>query len=151
MSLALQVAVFFASLGVIVLAACLVPMAFLMRSHLDTLVRTAEQSKTDMQTLVRDSHELIRTVTELSQRASRQLDEVDLVIAAMREWTERANHFVNEVGSVVEPPVFTIVRNLNLLRTGVAGFLHALLSSSHGNQSNKLHNETNYKGELHHV
>jgi hypothetical protein len=32
-----------------------------------------------------------------------------------------AGNFVNEVGSVVEPPVFTIVRNRNLLRTGMTG------------------------------
>src|SRR5882762_3084524 len=118
MSITLQVALFLASLAIIVLVACLVPMAFLMRSHLNSLVRTAEQSKTDMQTLVHDSHELIRTVTDLSQRASRQLDEVDRVVATVREWTDRADHFVNEVGSVVEPPVFTIARNMNLLRTG---------------------------------
>jgi uncharacterized protein YoxC len=143
MSIALQVALFLASLAITVLVACLVPMAFLMRSHLNRLVCTAEQSKSDMQALVHDSHELIRTITELSKRASQQLDEVDQVVATVREWTERADHFVNEVGSVVEPPVFTIVRNMNLLRTGVTGFVHALLNSPHHNRSMKLHNETN--------
>jgi uncharacterized protein YoxC len=142
MSIALQVALFLASLAIIVLVACLVPMAFLMRSHLSTLVRMAEQSKTDMQALVHDSHELIRNVTELSQRASRQLDEVDQVVGTVHEWTKRADHIVNEVGSVVEPPVFTIVRNMNLLRTGVAGFLHTLFDSSRRNQTNS-HRETN--------
>ncbi len=144
MSIALQVALFLASLAIVILVGCLVPMAFLMRSHLDSLVRTAEQSKTDMQTLVHDSHELIRTITDLSKRASRQLDEIDLVVATVREWTERADHFVNEVGSVVEPPVFTIARNMNQLRTGMTGFLHALLNSFHRNQSNKLHSETKH-------
>jgi uncharacterized protein YoxC len=138
MSTALQVALFLASLAIIVLVACSVPMAFLMRSHLNSLVRTAEQSKTDMQTLVQDSHELIRTVTDLSKRASRQLDEVDQMIATLHEWTERADHFVNKVGSVVEPPVFSIVRNLNILRSGARGFFYALLDSADRRQSPKL-------------
>src|ERR1700722_7120958 len=141
MSIALQVALFLASLAIIVFVACTVPMVFIMRSHLNSLVCTAEQTKNDMQTLVRDSHELIRTITELSKRASGQLDEVDQVVATVREWTDRADHFLNEVGSAVEPPVFTIVKNMNLLRTGVTGFVHALLN--HHNRSTKLHNETN--------
>jgi uncharacterized protein YoxC len=143
MSIALQVALFLASLAIIALVACLVPMAFVMRSHMNSLVRMAEQSKNDMQILVHDSHELIRTITELSKRASQQLDEVDHVVATVREWTSRADHFLTEVGSVVEPPVVTIVRNMNLLRTGVTGFVHALLNSSHHNRPTKLHNETN--------
>ena len=138
MSIALQVALFLASLAIIVFVACLVPMIFLMRSHLNRLVCTAEQSKTDMQALVHDSHALIRTVTELSKRVNRQLDEVDQVVATVHEWTDRTDHFLNEVGSVVEPPVFTIVRNMNLLRTGVTGFVHALLNLSHHNRSTKL-------------
>src|ERR1700686_4296711 len=98
MSIALQVALFLASLAIIVLAASLVPMPFLMHSHLNSLVRTEEQSKNDMQALVHDSHELIRNVTEIAQRASRQLDEVDQVIATVREWTDRADHCGGEGG-----------------------------------------------------
>ncbi len=144
MSNALQAALFLASLAIIVLTACLIPMLFLMHSHLNNLVRIAEQSRANLLTLVHDSHELIRTVTELSHRASRQLDEVDQMIATVRGWTERAHHFLNEVGSVVEPPVFSIVRNMNLLRTGVTGFFHTLLDSIHHDQSHKLQDRTHH-------
>jgi uncharacterized protein YoxC len=135
MSITLQVALFLASLAIIVLVVCLVPLAFRMRSGLDSLVCAAKESKADMRTLVEHSHELMRNVTELSKRASKQLDEVDQVVATVREWTEHADHFLHEVGSVVEPPVFTIVRNMNLLRSGVTGFMHALLHFSRRDQS----------------
>jgi uncharacterized protein YoxC len=131
MSNTLQVALFLASVAIIILVACVVPMAFLMRQHLKSLVNSAEQSKSDMQTLVQHSQELIRNITEISRRASKQMDEIDQVVATVREWTDGADHFLKQVGSVVEPPVFTIVRNMNLLRTGVTGFLHALRDSFH--------------------
>jgi uncharacterized protein YoxC len=137
---ALQVAFFLASLAIVILVAWVVPMAFLMRQHLKSLVNSAEQSKSDMQTLVRHSQELIRNVTEILRWASKQMDEVGQVVATVREWTESADHFLKEVGSVVEPSVFTIVRNMNLLRSGVSGFLHALRDSFHRNQSNKIEN-----------
>lgn len=142
MSNALQVALFLASVAIVILVACVVPMAFLMRQHLKSMVDAAERSKSDMKTLVQHSQELIRNITEISKRASKQMDEVDQVVATVREWTESADHFLKEVGSVVEPPVFTIVRNMNLLRSGVTGFIHALRDSFHRNESNKIQNTT---------
>jgi len=131
MSNALQVALFLASAAIIILVACVVPMAFSMHQSMKTLVDSAERSKCDMQTLVQHSQELIRNITDIARRASGQMDEIDHVIATVRDWTESADHFLKEVGSVVEPPVFTIVKNMNVLRSGVTGFLRALRDTFH--------------------
>lgn len=141
MLIALQVALFLASITFIVLALCLIPIAFHLRRKLEQLVITTADLKEKLHILVQDSHEMVRNVTQLSKRANQQLDEVSVVVQTVRQWTDRADKIVNEVGSVVEPPVHALVRNTNLLRTGIATFLQFL---SHRNQQNKTTKESDH-------
>ena len=141
MSTALQVALFVASLTFIVLALCIIPVAFHLRRKLEQLVTTAADLKVKLQLLVEDSHEMVRNVTQLSKRANQQLDEVSQVVQTARQWTERADKIVNEIGSAVEPPVHSLVRNMNLVRTGIATFLQFL---SHRNQHNQTMKESDH-------
>jgi uncharacterized protein YoxC len=141
MSTALQVALFLASITFIVLALCIIPVAFHLRSKLERLVVTVGQLKEKLEALGQDSHAMVRNVTELSKRANQQLDEVDRVVKTARQWTERADRLVDEIGSVVEPPVHSLVRNANLLRTGIATFLQFL---SHRNQQNQKTKESDH-------
>ena len=141
MSTALQVALFVASLTFIVLALCIIPVVFHLRRKLELLVVTAAALKEKLQVLVEDSHEMVRNVTQLSKRANQQLDEVSEVVQTVRQWTERADKIVNEVGSAIEPPVHSLVRNVNLFRTGIATFLQFL---SHRNQHNQTTKESDH-------
>jgi uncharacterized protein YoxC len=141
MLIALQVALFLASITFIILALCLIPIAFHLRRKLEQLVITTADLKEKLHILVQDSHEMVRNVTQLSKRANEQLDEVGVVVQTVQEWTDRADKIVKEVGSVVEPPVHSLVRNANLLRTGIATFLQFL---SHRNQQNKTTKESDH-------
>jgi uncharacterized protein YoxC len=141
MSIALQVALFFASMTFIVLALCIIPVAFHLRRKLEQLVITTTDLKEKLNILVQDSHEMVRNVTQLSKRANQQLDEVSIVVQTVRGWTERADKIVNEVGSAVEPPVHLLVRNMNLFRTGIATFLQFL---SHRNQHRQTTKESDH-------
>jgi uncharacterized protein YoxC len=141
MSTALQVALFVASLTFIVLALCIIPVVFHLRRKLEQLMATTKELKEKLQVLVEDSHEMVRDVTELSKRANQQLDEVGRVVQTVHQWTERADRIVNEVGSAVEPPVHSLVRNMNLVRTGIATFLQFL---SHRNQHNQTMKESDH-------
>ena len=133
MSAALQVSLFLASLAFIGLVACIIPMAFQARSQFKQLVLTVEQLKPNLVLLVPDSREMVRNVSELSKRASQQMDEVGRVVHTARQWTDRGDRIVNAVGSAIEPPVFSLVRKLSVLRTGTTTFLQALF---HPNQNN---------------
>jgi uncharacterized protein YoxC len=141
MSTALQVALFIASLTFVVLALCIIPVAFHLRRKLEQLVITVGELKEKLQLLVEDSHTMVRNVTELSKRANQQLDEMGQVMQTARQWAARADKIVNEIGSVVEPPVHSLVRNVNLFRTGVAAFLQFL---SHRNQHNPTRKESDH-------
>lgn len=137
MSTALQVALFVASLAFIVLAVCIIPVAFHLRRKLEQLVTTAGELKDKLEVLVKDSHEMVRNVTELTNRANQQLDEVSHVVQTVRQWTDRADQLVNEVESAIEPPVHAFVRKLNLVRTGIATFLQFLSNRNQHNQTEK--------------
>src|ERR1017187_1164027 len=137
MSIALQVALFVASLAFIVLVVCLIPLAFQARRKLEQLLAATEELKIKAQALVEDSHEMVKNVTDLSKRANEELDEVSHVVGTVRQWTERADQLVNEVGSAIEPPVHSIVRNMNLFRTGVTTFLQVLLNRNQHNQTKR--------------
>ena len=141
MSTALQVAVFVASVAFTVLVICLIPIVFQARRKVEQLVITAGELKEKLQALVEDSHEMVRNVTELSKRANQQLDEVSRVVQTARQWAERADRLVNEVGSAIEPPVHSLVRNMNLFRTGIATFLQFL---THRNQPNQTTKESDH-------
>jgi uncharacterized protein YoxC len=141
MSTALQVALFVASVAFTVLVICLIPIAFRARRQLEQLVVTAEELKGKLQVLVEDSRELVRNVNELSKRANQQLDEVNHVVQTARGWTDRADRLVNEIGSAVEPPVHSLLRNMNILRTGVTTFLQFL---SHRNQHHQTTKESDH-------
>jgi uncharacterized protein YoxC len=141
MSTALQVALFLASITFIILALCIIPVAFHLRRKLEQLVVTTTDLKEKLHVLVEDSHAMVKNVTDLSKRANEQLDEISVVVQTVRQWTDRADKIVDEIGSVVEPPVHSLVRNTNLLRTGIATFLQFL---SHRNQHSKTTKESDH-------
>jgi len=141
MTTALQVVLFVACITFVVLALCIIPVAFHLRRKLEQLVVTVGQLKDKLEALVEDSHTMVRNVTELSKRANQQLDEVSRVVQTARGWSDRADKLVNEIGSVVEPPVHSLLRNLNLLQTGVATFLQFL---SHRNEHHQTTKESDH-------
>jgi len=135
MSAVLEVALISASAAIVVLVACLVPVIFLARRQLKQLALTAENLKTNLESLMLDSRELVRNVRILSERANLHLENVGRVVHTVRQWTERADRIVDELGSVVEPPVLSFVRNMNLLRMGVTTFFQRLLHQDRENET----------------
>ena len=138
MSIVLQVALFFASLAIIVLVACLIPIAFQARRHLEQLVDIAGQLKVDLAVIARDGKDLMQNLNALASRANRQMEDVEQVVRTVRQWSERTDRLVNVLGAALEPPVVAVMRNLNFLRTGVTTFFQALLQR---NQHNPSHNQ----------
>jgi len=129
MSTALQVALFVASVLFILLAVCMMPIAFLAWRQLAHLAIIAGQMKADLYLLLQESRELVRNVNDLSKRANQQMDDVNKVVHIVEHWTERVDRIANEVSLAIEPPVLSVVRNMNLLRAGVSVFLRVLAHS----------------------
>ncbi len=137
MSMALEIALFIASVAFVLLMACAIPMLFLAKRQLGQLTQTAEDVKKKLDGLVEDSREMVQNVNKLSQRANKQIDDVEVMVGAARRWTERVDRLVDELGSAIEPPVFSLARNMNVLRAGVSTFFEALTHRRHNGETAK--------------
>ena len=131
MSAALQVALFLASVAVVIFVACCVPAMLQLREHAARMAQTLAELKAEVSLLVQDGRKLLHNVNELSTRAHQQCDDVDRVIQTVRGWTERVDRVVEEVGSVLEPPILTAARNAQIFRKGIAKFFETFLNRNH--------------------
>ena len=131
MSIPLQIALFLASVAVVIFVAFCIPAILQLRNHAARLTQTLAELKAEVSLLVQDSRRLLHNVNELSTRATRQCDDVERVIQTVRGWTERVDRVVEEVGSVLEPPVLTAARNALIFRKGIAKFFEIFLNRTH--------------------
>lgn len=133
MSMPLQIALFLASIAVVIFVAYCIPAMLQLRRHADRMAQTLAELKAEVSLLVQDSRKMLHNVNELSLRAHEQCDDVEQVIQTVRSWTERANHVVEVVGMVLEPPILTAARNAQIFRKGVAKFFETFLNRNHHN------------------
>ena len=126
MSNVLQVALFCASVAIVGLVACLIPLLILALRRIGDLARAGEEIKASLELLLQDSRELVQNVNELAKRAQVQMDEVDRMVQTVRTWTDRVDRVVDGVGSVIEPPILSLVSLSNLVRTGAGAFMQSL-------------------------
>jgi uncharacterized protein YoxC len=131
MSIPLQIALFLASVAIVIFVAFCIPAILQLRNNAARLTQTLAELKAEVSLLVQDSRRLLHNVNELSTRATRQCDDVERVIQTVRGWTERVDRVVEEVGSVLEPPVLTAARNALIFRKGIAKFFEIFLNRNH--------------------
>ena len=131
MSILLQIALFLASVAIVIFVAFCIPAILQLRNHAARLTQTLAELKAEVSLLVQDSRRLLHNVNELSTRATRQCDDVERVIQTVRGWTERVDRVVEEVGSDLEPPVLTAARNALIFRKGIAKFFEIFLNRTH--------------------
>ena len=133
MAMPLQIALFLASVAVVIFVAYCIPAMLQLRKHAARMTQTLAELKAEVSLLVQDSRKMLHNVNELSTRADQQCDDVEQVIQTVRGWTERVDRVVEEVGTVLEPPLLTVVRNAQIFRKGVAKFFEMFLNRNHRN------------------
>jgi uncharacterized protein YoxC len=131
MSIPLQIALFLASAAIVIFVAFCIPAMLQLRQHAARMTQTLAELKAEVSLLLQDSRRLLQNVNELSTRAHQQCDDVERVIQTVRGWTERVDRVVEEVGSVLEPPVLTAARTALIFRKGIAKFFETFLNRNH--------------------
>jgi len=126
MSTALQIALFLASVAVVVFVLFLILVFIGLRKHVAHATRQLDELKSDVKLLVQDSRTMVQNVDNLAGRAHVQLDEVEKMVRTVRGWSERANRIVEEVGDVVEAPIFTVTRIIGIVHKGLSTLLDAV-------------------------
>jgi hypothetical protein len=105
MGIALQIALFLASVSVVVLVAFLVPTLLGLRNQVNEL-------KSDVKLCVQDARVLMQNANQLTSQAQRQLNETEQVLRVVRGWSERADRLVHQAGDIIEGPLLTGARIL---------------------------------------
>ena len=116
MEMALHIALFLASVSVVVLVAFLVPALLGLRKEVGEL-------KTDVKLCTQDARALMQNANQLTSQAQRQLNETEQVLRVVRGWSERADRLVHQAGDLIEGPLFTGARILKGLGTLVQAWL----------------------------
>lgn len=109
-----------ATVTLIVLLVMLIRLAGYARKRIDVLAQAADETKIRLDVVLADTRELIRNVTAVSARVQTNLDEAERMLHTVRIWTDR---IVDEVGSVIEPPIQAMARINGLLKTGAGAFI----------------------------
>jgi len=133
MSAVLQLALILASVAVVIFVAFCVPAVLQLRKHAERTAQTLAELKTEVSVLVQDSRKVLDNVNDLSTLAHGQCDNVEQVLQTVRSWTERVDRVVEEVGTVLEPPLLRAARNAQIFRKGVARFFETFLNRNHHN------------------
>ena len=131
MSNALQVALFLASVAVVVFVAFIIPAIVSLCQRASFAARQLEEVKSDLKLLIQDTRAVVQRVNELTDRAHQQMDEVDRVVRTARGWSDRADRIVGEVGDIVEAPIFTVARVIGIVQEGLHSFLNAVTNRNH--------------------
>jgi uncharacterized protein YoxC len=128
---ALQAALYVGSAAIIALSAVLIVLLLQIGRQIERVVQAVEELKAEVSPLARETRVVMEGLRDLSGRVQGQWTEVETIIDTARSWAERANHLVEEIGSVVEPPIFAASRRIHILRKGLETFVRAL---THRNQ-----------------
>jgi len=117
MAIALQIALFLASVSIVVFVVLLIPVLLGLRRHLADAARELAELETDVKLLVQDSRTMVQNVNKLTKQAQQQIDEVDQSLRVLRGWLDRADRLVHQAGDLIEGPIFTGARILDGLGT----------------------------------
>ncbi len=123
---ALQAALYVGSVAIIVLVAVLTVLLLQFRRQIERVVRAVEEFKAEVNPLAQETRVVVERLRDLSGRVQGRWMEMERIIDTVRTWSQRANHLVEGIGSVVEPPIFAASRNIHILRKGLETFVRAL-------------------------
>jgi uncharacterized protein YoxC len=109
----LQVVLYVVCAAIVLFVAVAIPLLFRLERQLERAVSSIEEIKAEAKPLARETRELVDELRGLSGRATR---------------------LVEEVGSVVEPPLLASSLGFRLIRTGVRTFVRALWNGTREQQ-----------------
>ena len=121
----LQAALYAGSIAIIVLVAVLIVLLLQFRRQIERVVRAVEVLKAEVSPLAQETRVVVERLRELSGRVQGQWVEVERIIDTARTWSQRANHLVEGIGSVVEPPILGASRKIHIFRKGLETFVRA--------------------------
>ena len=135
MSTALQLALFAASLAIVVFVMCFIPIFGMICWHVVRVSPQFGELQPEVKALVRDSQAMVQNINSLTNQARVQMEEMEKVVKAVGAWSERANRIVDEFSNVIETPILTATRFITAMHKALGGFLELFPRKDHQTKS----------------
>jgi uncharacterized protein YoxC len=124
-STTLEIIIGLACISIIVLVGVIIPVALAIKTHLEMLTNDTRELKADIHSLIKDTQKMVQAVDQLTTRANQQMDEINVIVKTVHEWTDRTGRILNAVGNIVEPPLFAVSNKIGIVRAVVGAFWSA--------------------------
>ncbi len=134
MSLALQIVLFIACIAFIIAEPVVIVALFRLHALTEQLLHDVNQLREEFQPLIRTMGATVERLHALSAAAQQEWREVERIVQTVRSWSDRGDALVEQIASLVEPPLYAVSRRVDLWRVGLKAFLEHLLS---GNQQHQ--------------
>jgi len=125
---ALEVAVYVASGGIVVLVVGLVIGLLYLKKRVDQVVRSAEELRAIVEPLAQELKITAQRIGSLTARAEEKWLAVESAIEAVRDYGRQANRMIEKSAAAVAAPVHAASRTAQVLARGMRTFFQVLLS-----------------------
>jgi uncharacterized protein YoxC len=127
---ALEIAVYVASGGIVVLVVGLVIGFLYVKKRVDHVVRSAEELRSIVEPMARELKVTAQRIGRLTARAEEKWLAVESAIETVRDYGRQANRLIEESVAAVAVPVHAASRTAQILTTGMQTFLQVMFSRS---------------------
>ncbi|HUJ11214.1 MAG TPA: DUF948 domain-containing protein [Verrucomicrobiae bacterium] len=110
MAIALLIALFLASVSIVVFVVLLIPALLGLRRHLADAGHELAELKTNVKLLVQDSRTMVQNVNKLTTQAQQQNDKVNQSLRVFRGWLDRVDRLVHQATDLIEGLIFASTR-----------------------------------------
>jgi uncharacterized protein YoxC len=124
----LYIAVLVACLSIVIVAVVLVVTAVHFRTRMDSMEKNISQATTDLSVLIQETRGLVKEMQQVTARLSKPIDDVEHMTRTARGWTDRADHVIDAVGTVAEPPLLFLSKSIKTFGGIAKGVLQMLLA-----------------------
>lgn len=124
----IYIAILAACTSIVVLATVLVVAVFFLKTRVIAMEANAADLKEKLAELLGESRTLVREAQVVVTRIPKPLEDIEHMTRTAKAWTERADRIVNAVGTVAEPPLFFMSKNIKTFGGIASGVLQMLLA-----------------------
>jgi hypothetical protein len=131
MPIEIYVAVLTACTAIVILSAVVIAVAVGLKARADAMDRNVAQLRGELSELIRESRQLVGELRQAVARASDPMEDLAHMTRTARGWTDRADRLIDAVGTVAEPPLFFLSKNIKTVGGMVSGVLQTWLTPKH--------------------
>lgn len=124
----IYIAVLAACICVVILTVYLIAVTVYIKARVDSVEKITNQIKGDLSGLIVESRDVVEELQRAATHLTKPMEDIEHIAHVARGWTDRADRMVDAVGTVAEPPLFFLSKNITTAGKIVTGVLQMLLN-----------------------